>query len=287
MAPAGWLQDRMALAKDDRLRIVLPEENAIVFAGDELRVAIGSQLEPPFYVSFRPEGAVSDFGEMLEGPSREKKFQVPQTPLGPYVITVSGRELVKTQIRVFANTKSALRSIALCDDTEVRCPPHASTNDIRHRITLAWYDASGRSSAYVQYVHVFGLYEDGVEREITRHPDTIYAIADPRIASAIGGEVTSGEPGKTILTVRHGSFEDQALIAIGVSGLRGDLNGNNDVDVDDMQVIRQFLGRAATGEGDPRDLDANGILDQSDVEALEKLCTRPQCATFEGRVTPL
>jgi hypothetical protein len=52
---------------------------------------------------------------------------------------------------------------------------------------------------------------------------------------------------------------------------RGDLDGDNDVDRDDPQALDAGLGEPASGEDDPRDLDANGRINVRDRQILLRL----------------
>ena len=61
--------------------------------------------------------------------------------------------------------------------------------------------------------------------------------------------------------------------------MRGDLDGDNDVDLNDANVILKVLNTNATGAGDPRDLNGDGKLNALDSRVLVGLCTRARCAT--------
>jgi hypothetical protein len=63
-----------------------------------------------------------------------------------------------------------------------------------------------------------------------------------------------------------------------VANQPGDLDGNGDVDQNDLNIILAALNTPATGPGDPRDLDGDGMITGLDARKLIALCTRPRCA---------
>ena len=75
------------------------------------------------------------------------------------------------------------------------------------------------------------------------------------------------------------SDHDPVIVGINLNTpVRGDLDGDKDVDRDDLQVIRDSL-RDTAKPGDPRDLDEDGVITSRDMRQLTLLCTRPGCAT--------
>lgn len=61
--------------------------------------------------------------------------------------------------------------------------------------------------------------------------------------------------------------------------LLGDIDGDNDVDNDDLAKITSALNKPADGPNDFRDLDGDGKITALDARKLVLLCTRPRCAT--------
>ena len=61
--------------------------------------------------------------------------------------------------------------------------------------------------------------------------------------------------------------------------LLGDIDGDGDVDRDDINLISAARNTPATGPGDLRDLDGDGIITGLDARKAVLECTRPRCAT--------
>lgn len=60
--------------------------------------------------------------------------------------------------------------------------------------------------------------------------------------------------------------------------LKGDIDDDNDVDVDDMQLILAIKNTDISGSSDIRDIDKNGRVNAFDARKLVSLCTRSKCA---------
>jgi len=61
--------------------------------------------------------------------------------------------------------------------------------------------------------------------------------------------------------------------------IRGDLDGDGDVDRNDMSIILASRNQPAAGADDPKDINNDGTITVRDVRALKKLCTRARCST--------
>jgi hypothetical protein len=59
----------------------------------------------------------------------------------------------------------------------------------------------------------------------------------------------------------------------------GDLNGDNVVDLIDLDIITAELNTPITEPSDPKDLNGDGTIDALDARLLVNLCTYPRCAS--------
>lgn len=81
------------------------------------------------------------------------------------------------------------------------------------------------------------------------------------------------------LTVTDGSaFTTSRQVNIAVPIL-GDVDGDGDVDSNDLALITSALNTKANGPNDLRDLDGDGMITALDARKLVTLCTRARCAT--------
>ncbi len=60
--------------------------------------------------------------------------------------------------------------------------------------------------------------------------------------------------------------------------VKGDLDGDKDVDQRDLNQLLAARNKPALGGQDPRDLDKNGVINAADARKQVLLCTRPRCA---------
>lgn len=88
-------------------------------------------------------------------------------------------------------------------------------------------------------------------------------------------------PGKHTVTLDvddgYGGMS-QDTVEITVSRMPGDIDGDCDVDREDVAMVMGARNRVATA-GDPRDLDGDGKITVIDARRAALLCTRPSCAT--------
>jgi hypothetical protein len=81
------------------------------------------------------------------------------------------------------------------------------------------------------------------------------------------------------LTVGDGAAQSlPATVDISVPAL-GDIDGDGDVDRNDLNIVVAARNTPASGPNDLRDLDGNLRVDALDARRLTVLCSRPRCAT--------
>lgn len=65
----------------------------------------------------------------------------------------------------------------------------------------------------------------------------------------------------------------------GAARARGDVNGDGQVDIVDLDLVMNALNTTASGPHDLRDLNHDGVINVLDARILVTLCTYPGCAT--------
>ncbi|MBL8227366.1 MAG: hypothetical protein JNL98_02770 [Bryobacterales bacterium] len=63
-----------------------------------------------------------------------------------------------------------------------------------------------------------------------------------------------------------------------VQTMRGDLNGDQVIDQEDVLELQEYVNTTATCPNDARDLNRDGKIDALDARILTTLCTNPRCA---------
>ena len=127
-----------------------------------------------------------------------------------------------------------------------------------------------------------------------------YRVQDPRIAYPLENILTGetfpveipellefdllvpGKGGARYVAVQDGEGKTQITVDLDTGEslpMPGDLDGDNDVDKDDLNILRASFGQPASNSDDPLDLDGDGRITVLDFRRIVSLCTRTQCST--------
>jgi hypothetical protein len=248
-----------AILQGAAIRITSPHDGAVITAGEPLVVSI----EPVGAVSLQEVSAwilpVSEVPQIdNQSPFHVTVHSLPDI-LGEATLEAvaldSGGNRLSTTIRVI------VRAPSVPVDLTVHPNP----------ILL-------REIGQIKSIQVDGIFVDNVLRELTNLPDTIFSIENSRVAAMDGrGVVRAVGPGLTNVVVRHAGLSKVVPLRVAVFELRGDLDGDTDVDQSDLNILIAARNTKATGGGDPRDLNNDGAIDALDSRVLVNLCSRPRC----------
>jgi hypothetical protein len=129
-------------------------------------------------------------------------------------------------------------------------------------------------------LQVIGTFADGSTADLTRSTLTSYTSSKPSsatIAAGIATAVGGSQPG-AVFNVTYGGVSATVPFSV-PNAIRGDLNGDGVVDMNDLNIITIALNTPASGPFDARDLNKDGVINALDSRILVTLCTRPGCAT--------
>lgn len=133
----------------------------------------------------------------------------------------------------------------------------------------------------VMAINISAAFPDGSVANISGSDNISYAVSNSKVVAVNhngGFGVTAAAPGLSTITINAYGFSKTIVVNVGVYQLRGDLNGDGDIDQDDLNIILKALNTSSTGPGDPRDLNGDGVINALDARILVTLCTRSGCA---------
>lgn len=107
----------------------------------------------------------------------------------------------------------------------------------------------------------------------------IFESSNEQVAHAdTAGFVVATGPGTAVLEISFSDLTGTVNVMV-PKNIRGDLDGDGDVDQDDLNILTPYINTPASNNSDARDLNQDGVIDQRDVDYLKSLCTYISCAT--------
>jgi len=137
-----------------------------------------------------------------------------------------------------------------------------------------------------QRVGVTATFADGSTLDATESTQLSFKGGNASLVSVDStGLMTSLAPGNTTITASFGTLTT-TLQTVGPTSVKGDLNGDGLVTLDDLLLLETMVGSTPTGPKDARDLNGDGKIDNLDVEALLTLCGK-NCPSLTATTTSL
>jgi uncharacterized protein (TIGR03437 family) len=239
-----------------------PVENAIVPPGFSLPLT----LEAVPGESFSSVDVISPAGWFHYGdPSRGIVIPLPADRQGPYAITV------------IATMKSGLKG---SQDRQVSIEASAAATALSvtpGALHIYTADTAQHGEPSRGVLRVTATFPDG-NRDITSSSLVLFRSENSSVVTVdAAGDVTAVAPGQTAIISSYGAISTSTLVQVNMSGIRGDVNGDALVDGLDYAALLQAIGQRATGPDDPRDLNADGLIDSKDISVLSSICASTLC----------
>src|SRR5580700_3417298 len=112
-----------------------------------------------------------------------------------------------------------------------------------------------------QRVGVTATFSDGSTLDVSKSTQLNFASGNPGLVSVdTTGLMTSLKPGNTTIKVTYGNLTS-TLQTVGPAGVKGDLDGDGMVTVQDLLLLEAMVGSIPTGPSDARDLNGDGKID--------------------------
>ena len=128
-------------------------------------------------------------------------------------------------------------------------------------------------------VRVLGTLTNGTEVDLSSSTLISYGSSNTNVATVSQtGVVTAVGSGSAYIKI-SGAAVPFAIPVFVPNVIRGDLNGDGRVDIDDVNILDSFLNTPANGPNDARDLNHDGVINALDARILVTLCTKPGCVT--------
>jgi hypothetical protein len=195
-------------------------------------------------------------------------FAVPTGIVGPRNVFAAG--LIADETAVF--------SPIITVDVE----PAAAPTSMRFQLPLVAFGYAGQQ----QRIGVIATFADGSSLDVTNSTQLKFASGSPTLVSVgATGIMTALAPGNGTVTATFGSAT-ATLQTVGPTTIKGDLNGDGFVTVDDLYLLENMLGSTPTGPNDARDLNGDGKINNLDVQVLLAGCDA-SCPSLTASTTSL
>jgi hypothetical protein len=252
-----------SMAKSQTLSITSPLNNALYHPGDTVVVTVDQPAGGYLTIGTDSHFLVSP--QLLTSPPYSFFITLPaDTSAGTYEISA---------ITPATSPRDSIHAVA----TNIVVEPNAPLGGATLSVSPA--SLSFRYAGQSIPVEVY-LKQNGSSSDISDSSQLSAMSANSAIAAVQGVYVTAGTSvGATTVTFTLNGLSVILPVKNSTSSIRGDLNGDGRVDIDDLNILDAALNTPANGPTDARDLNYDGKIDALDARILTTLCTYPRCAT--------
>ncbi len=251
------------------LSITSPNSGTVVSPGQSLTVNVAASPAGNFtsgvsLVGQNPTGVVAS---------------LPSSPYSFQITIPAGISPGSYSITAFANASGSL----------VSSPPvqlQVERTDQPTSLQLEPNNLSFRFSGEQIPLLLYGTFSSGTQI-VTASSLVTFQSSTPSVATvSTTGIVTAVTSGTSTITASYGSIQATLKVSVPASS-RGDLNADGVVNMDDYNLLSDFVGTNAVGAFDSRDLNSDGVINSNDQDILISLCGSACAATANPTPTSL
>jgi hypothetical protein len=137
-----------------------------------------------------------------------------------------------------------------------------------------------------QKIGVTATFADGSTLDVSKSTQLSFTSGNTTLVSVDAtGLITGLGPGNATVTAAFGGAT-ATLQTVGPTTVKGDLDGDGLVTLDDLLFLESMVGQPPTGPNDARDLNGDGKIDYLDVQALLTACGS-NCPSLGSTTTSL